>query len=951
MTFAIQIFNDLKKKITVETYECENFALGDVLLSSDSYDHFERDTEYTLPQGYLNALKNEINERDFYIHFAKCLFNLIDLMNKSGTGVILQDRRLSKVSIFEKLLSGKQASHHAGAFGPVVAEMRSLLDKGVKGSVDSGLSQSLCHFSSFLRVHEDFYRVMSGKNQRLFDQISLITAKKQASRFDCYCIIDLISQLDIPGISNVKIYSTLSEAKQRIEKIDFPLNLIPERYRIIFVNSKEPDDKQFEKRQEVINHYYTQIQLWLKKAEYVHRVFQKNNINNKHSDIPNYGMINDLLDEETVSLNEFSHDLSYRMARANEGFFVSKPAKGRLFTKKLPPLHRCLLMIEQQKNASLPIHPDDLNQLRKLCTPLYLSAWLGDLSAVNQAIQEGIDLNEKDKTNKTALMVAIQRNHVEIVKTLIRHGAENPYRLQTNNQIREELGKINPQMFLVLREPIVNGDAFNEVVRRIPKAVLSEITQALTEVTPEQLAQLHVALKDPAKLLHPTSFIHDDIFPMVALKAFTLNEITVHEFGTLMRLWGSVSHILPKPGEVFTLPEFIPLIQSNGEPNPRAVELLSQSLSLSQLSELSVSLALKHKMMDGIMNRSHSLSTNEQGFWLVTNTTNKFRYKEHLKLDSVTNKEQLHVLMVTQTIAQAIKKLGVRFLHYTEDVDQEIIPSFGLEQLLLDVISSCSVKLNPVIGASSPHDTRLGDILRYRDIALPFPGIPLPKMADGYPSPSTSDFMFHDYYHAIRASIVPPEETAYYIAIGDYLENMQSTFNQAAKQFSVQHERNKRMIPAFFNKIQSLSPYVQEQALRMLAEKFKNEYVIIETLKKLRKHTGQLKFIMYDMEHPGMFSGGLQGSTYDPVVHMLKGMQNHIIALNARYDAHTFGHQTNSVICHAMIHAMMLDTSRLSRAAQALRGNSTLFSAITGSELRDFMDKAIEKEIGPRLNV
>ena len=242
-----------------------------------------------------------------------------------------------------------------------------------------------------------------------------------------------------------------------------------------------------------------------------------------------------------------------------------------------------------------------------------------------------------------------------------------------------------------------------------------------------------------------------------------------------------------------------------------------------------------------------------------------------------------------------------------------------------------------MIGCSSVNDIRLGSIIRSRDIALPFPSMPLPTMADGYASPRTSDFMFHDFYHAIRASDISERDTAYYIAMGDYLANMQLTLNQELNKHLDGHKHRKEMIPAFLKKIKLLFPVVQEQAIRRLVEKFNQELVIINTLKKLRKHIAQLKFIMYDMEHPGMSTLGLQSAT-DSIAHILRGIQSSILVLNAKPDAHTFGNKINTVVCHAALHAMKLDTSILNHAADVLRDRG----------LTDFMSSAIEQEIASR---
>ena len=80
-----------------------------------------------------------------------------------------------------------------------------------------------------------------------------------------------------------------------------------------------------------------------------------------------------------------------------------------------------------------------------------------------------------------------------------------------------------------------------------------------------------------------------------------------------------------------------------------------------------------------------------------------------------------------------------------------MMPGISTRQALLDAaFKEEAHRVNPVIGTSRVADIRNGGSGRYRDFALPFPGIPLPKKADDTDAPFIVDFQIHDYSHLLR---------------------------------------------------------------------------------------------------------------------------------------------------------------------------------------------------------
>ena len=377
---------------------------------------------------------------------------------------------------------------------------------------------------------------------------------------------------------------------------------------------------------------------------------------------------------------------------------------------------------------------------------------------------------------------------------------------------------------------------FYEIIRRISKPNLMVIEARLELITPLHIASLHKAMSNQESFLANDSVIHDEMFPFVALKAVRMGEISLLQFGTLMALWGNLDTIVPKLPELGAraLPEFVPLFTADGRKNPHASTLLLPSLRHpASLPNLVVK--TPEKILEGIYDRAIHLPKSEQGFWVVVKGTQ-------------------NTSVIKRTITQEIKgSVGINYLAFKTDDTREMIPSFGLQQVFLDTAFPHAVRINPVIGDSTPNDIRKGSLERYRDIALPFPGHELPKVADNFAAPTAFDFLFHDRYHAVRASRVNPHETALYVAIGDNLNTVQSRYNSAVQEISKRHDEHIRLLPEFGRAIKKLPANKKREVIEQVRKIFNQEVAIINKLKKMRKCFGQLKFRIWDMER--IYSG------------------------------------------------------------------------------------------------
>ena len=130
-----------------------------------------------------------------------------------------------------------------------------------------------------------------------------------------------------------------------------------------------------------------------------------------------------------------------------------------------------------------------------------------------------------------------------------------------------------------------------------------------------------------------------------------------------------------------------------------------------------------------------------------------------------------------KTIGDYVRDLGSWALFGY--ADQEMTSSITMIQSFINIFGAEAHRINPVIGVSMVTDLRLGGIHCYRDFAIPFPGIPLPKIADCCPAPTITTFQNHDKYHLERVSGLENSNKDVYIDIGDALQEQQNRYGRA----------------------------------------------------------------------------------------------------------------------------------------------------------------------------
>ncbi len=372
--------------------------------------------------------------------------------------------------------------------------------------------------------------------------------------------------------------------------------------------------------------------------------------------------------------------------------------------------------------------------------------------------------------------------------------------------------------------PIRKLNTYDEVVRKIPQDEISTFEKILDGVDLTQLNLLNHLLMHPQDALKNKEFIKNELFPYVALKALKMRSINGHPFGTLMLI-----HSLATRNKNF---QFIPLFDSNRKRNDFAQKLMSESTQ----NAIPPLILYEERVNDLYLTFEQFIQNDdrqdfpplEQGFILVT-----------------------HNEFLGSSIQTRIYDIGFSILSYAFDPDskfplQDIIPSLSLMQTLLNSrFGSNAVRLNVVLGNSSLDDLWIGAIQGYRDIAVPFPKFPLPKMADHFPVLEDYQFTHHDFYHSIRLSMTPLLERNIIVKLGHALKIVQNGIQFEIDKIKDLEQEVSHTPPG---PIVSLQDDFNSFKISVLEESLKRKISNLNLFKERRKAIGRLKFLCWDLE-------------------------------------------------------------------------------------------------------
>lgn len=269
--------------------------------------------------------------------------------------------------------------------------------------------------------------------------------------------------------------------------------------------------------------------------------------------------------------------------------------------------------------------------------------------------------------------------------------------------------------------------AYHEVVRRMKN--LKDVERLLS-ILPDPLSntrELLLALEDPWDPRAP--IFYNELFPLYALHALGMGHITQMQFGTLM--------IFQNAQKSYGHTETVPLYYKK------------------------LSILVDPSALFGIF-----FPGKKEEAWLT-----KEQQDEWLRKVTLLPKSEQQFLLVRNapfdlgSVSAAVNRVGFKIFSHGGNI--RIIPSVGMMQAFVDVVHGENApQVNPVLGHSTVEDVRKSALANKRDLAVPFPGAPLPDKADGYLAKG-HDFIFHDFFHIGMASAIPFQHRMLAVELAD----------------------------------------------------------------------------------------------------------------------------------------------------------------------------------------
>jgi len=151
---------------------------------------------------------------------------------------------------------------------------------------------------------------------------------------------------------------------------------------------------------------------------------------------------------------------------------------------------------------------------------------------------------------------------------------------------------------------------------------------------------------------------------------------------------------------------------------------------------------------------------------------------------------------------------------------QRMIPSHGMMQAFVKALTGkdFAVDMTPVIGLSSLEDIRDNSLTGTRDMAIPIQGVDLPPEVDNHSCPQFYDVTYHDFYHAILSSLVPPHQRKAFMAIEKVVANFRD---------EVTEDIEKRFLTQFSERLIDMElPSYRRETVQHIKGEFPEDYSI-----------------------------------------------------------------------------------------------------------------------------
>lgn len=298
----------------------------------------------------------------------------------------------------------------------------------------------------------------------------------------------------------------------------------------------------------------------------------------------------------------------------------------------------------------------------------------------------------------------------------------------------------------ILPDASVSIAIYTEITRRLPQNELLAIENKMRGLSP--VDQKHFAeLVDIGDL---PAIIQIKDYTLHALYAVKIGKITQEDFATICLIYAS-----PDPNKVS-----LSLFNSDGNVNPKARELIQQTLSLQAGYEN----LLTSQELDSFFEEMAKHSRLQRQFFL-----------EKAPL-SIEESGDITIPTEQQTIRTVIEIVSAGLNIFSKCIYNDevvlMIPSAGMMQTFLNLkFKDHSVRMNFVLGLSSLEDIKNNGLTSSRDVGLKVSGTSLPSKADTHLAEGT-DFTYHDFFHAFKTSCASPTTRKKMISLAESIQHI-----------------------------------------------------------------------------------------------------------------------------------------------------------------------------------
>jgi|GEM_PF-4800755 len=391
-------------------------------------------------------------------------------------------------------------------------------------------------------------------------------------------------------------------------------------------------------------------------------------------------------------------------------------------------------------------------KIKEIC--LRIISWLGE----NRGELISADIPYLSDL-KACMLKAVQRprTYIDMIEEVDDHSLEvHPIDLMIC-AIRFKEDVRDP---LIARADLIRH-TFDEVTRYLPESELSSCLLVRKHAIEELVSLLEEGNWEEIVASYKSG--EWNLLAYDSLRAFKQGKISMEQFCTLIFRWS-----LEKDFSDLEI-DAAPLFNADGSIHEEARDMIRKTL---RIIGFPTSAGLGYEVvleshLDLFYQRMKKMPKSEQYFFhFVADPLPPFsRYSSEKafqeKTRTITQEVQAQEMNIFNTLA------------LTKYESRRMSPSLSMmQQLLIAYKGDLAVKITPVIGLSTVEDIINNGLQDTREMALPFPGIELPKKADGVLAPADLDFWNHDFYHSFVVSHVPIEIRRLFIQISESIKKI-----------------------------------------------------------------------------------------------------------------------------------------------------------------------------------